>query len=431
MPIAGMRVPDAKVRVGTAAGSMPTGSVVVMRASSQRNVLHDPRTTAGAGRNDRPLGGRHDDRPLKRATVSRNVSPYEAASGRSPSEGLIAVLAAYLPGNRSVELREIERPSPGPGEVLVEMAASTICGSDLRAIYREHLGEGPEAYQNVVGGHEPAGRVAEVGDGVVGLNPGDRVVVYHISGCGVCDECRKGYQISCTSPSRRAYGWQRDGGHADYLLATARDLLVLPDNLSYLDGACVACGFGTAYEALCRLDVSGRDRLLVVGLGPVGLAAGLLAKAMGAWQVVGTDPSPERRALARELGAVDTVLADEAEDFLGDGADASIDCSGAGAGQLEAIRRTRRWGRVALVGEGGQLTVDVSEALIHRQLTVHGSWVSSTVRMAELLDRLSKWELHPSKVVTDTYALADADAAYRYADSGVGGKVGIVWELSS
>lgn len=337
------------------------------------------------------------------------------------------MFAAYLPGDRTVQLREIDRPTPAHGEVVVEMAASTICGSDLRAIYREHLGEGPEAYQDVVGGHEPAGRVVEVGPGVTGLEPGDRVVVYHISGCGLCEECRKGYQISCTSPERRAYGWQRDGGHADFLLASARDLLHLPDSLTYLDGACVACGFGTAYEAVSRLEVSGRDRVLVVGLGPVGLAAGMLAKALGAVEVVGMDPSPERRDLALRLGAVD-VIGDPSGPSIE--ADASVDCSGAGAGQLNTITHTRRWGRVALVGEGGHLSIDVSEHIIHRQLTIHGSWVSSTVRMQELLDNLERWGLHPGAVVTDTFALADAGDAYRLADSGVSGKVGIVWDLS-
>jgi len=341
------------------------------------------------------------------------------------------MLAAYLPGNSTIDLIDIDTPRPGPGQVLVAMRASTICGSDIRAIYREHLGEGPEAYQNVVAGHEPAGEVVAVGDAVHRLRPGSRVMVYHISGCGQCDECRKGYQISCTSDARAAYGWQRNGGHADYLLAEERDLLELPGNLSYLDGACVACGFGTAYEALCRLDVSGRDRLLVVGLGPVGLAAGLLGKAMGVCEVIGTDLGPERRQLALDLGAADVATDGDDQtlrELLGDGADASLDCSGAGAGQLSAIQHTRRWGRVALVGEGGTLTVDVSEALIHRQLTIHGSWVSSTVRMAELLQLLSRWSLHPSVVVTDTYALANASAAYAKADSGQAGKVGIVWD---
>ena len=340
------------------------------------------------------------------------------------------MLAAYLPGNSTVRLAEVDRPVPGPGQVLLAMKASTICGSDLRAIYREHLGEGPEAYQDVVAGHEPAGQVIEVGPDVHRLGVGARVVVYHISGCGQCDECRRGYQISCTSPQRAAYGWQRDGGHAELLLAEERDLLELPDSLSYLDGACVACGFGTAYEALCRVDLSGRDRLLITGLGPVGLAVGLLAKKLGASFVVGTDPSPERRAAAERLGAVDAAVPgtdEELTGLLGDGAEVAVDCSGAGVAQATAIRHTRRWGRVGLVGEGGQLTVDVSEALIHRQLTVHGSWVSSTGRMAELLERLDRWGLHPEVVVSDTFGLAEASEAYALADAGLSGKVGIVW----
>jgi threonine dehydrogenase-like Zn-dependent dehydrogenase len=339
--------------------------------------------------------------------------------------------AAFLPGNRHVDLREIDDPTPDHGQVVVAMRASTICGSDLRAIYREHLGEGPEAYQDVVGGHEPAGRVVEVGDGVDRIKIGDRVVVYHISGCGQCPDCRMGYQISCTSPTRAAYGWQRNGGHADLLLAEERDLLVLPDALSFVDGACVACGFGTAYEALCRVDVSGRDRVLVVGLGPVGNAAGLMAKKMGATTVVGVDVSPERRKLSVDLGAVDSAVASDDEErlveLLGDGADASIDCSGHGAGQLLALKHTRRWGRTALVGEGGQLTVDVSEVIIHRQLTVHGSWVTSTARMAELLDRLVRWDLHPEVVVSDTFDLDQAAQAYEIADAGASGKIGIAW----
>ncbi len=338
---------------------------------------------------------------------------------------------AYLPGGSQVELRTVPDPTPGHGQVVLAMRASTICGSDLRAIYREHLGEGPEAYRDVIGGHEPAGQVVEVGPGVRRARSGDRVVVYHISGCGQCDQCRCGYQISCESPARAAYGWQRDGGHADLLLAEERDLLLLPESLTFLDGACVACGFATAYEALCRTGVSGRDRVLVTGLGPVGLATGMLAKAMGASMVVGTDPSKARRDLAVRLGVIDEPLtgdhADELKDILGDGAEVAVDCSGNPAAQLSALRHTRRWGRVALVGEGARLTVDVSDVLIHRQLTVHGSWVSSTWRMGELLDRLDRWGLHPEAVVTERHRLADVQTAYAVADRGEGGKVGVVW----
>ncbi|MFV0252757.1 MAG: zinc-dependent alcohol dehydrogenase family protein [Beutenbergiaceae bacterium] len=336
------------------------------------------------------------------------------------------MLAAYLPGDRSIELRQVPRPRPGPGQVLLRVRASTICGSDLRAIYRQHLGTGAEAYQGVIGGHEPAGEVVELGEEVHRMAVGTRAVVYHISGCGQCDDCRTGYQISCSSARRRAYGWQRDGGHAEYLLADERDLLELPESLSFLDGACVACGFGTAYEALCRLEVSGRDEVLVVGLGPVGLAAGLLAKAMGASRVVGVDPSADRRELAAQVGAVDSAVGDSGlAAALPHGADAAIDCSGVGVGQVAALQHTRRWGRVAFVGEGGQLNVDVSEAIIHKQLRIFGSWVTSTHRMAQLLQRLDRWQMHPEVTITHRFGLADSDAAYRVADQGAGGKVAI------
>lgn len=99
--------------------------------------------------------------------------------------------------------------------------------------------------------------------------------------------------ISCTASGAEhaAYGWTRDGGHADYLLAEESTLLHLPDELSYVDGALVACGFGTAYQAVLRSNVSGRDRVVVVGLGPVGLGAVMLAAASGA-EVIGVDLVP-------------------------------------------------------------------------------------------------------------------------------------------
>src|SRR5207237_4742442 len=110
---------------------------------------------------------------------------------------------------------------------------------------------------------------------------------YQIAGCGLCQDCRGGWMISCPSPERAAYGWQRDGGHADFLLAEERTLVALPDELTYLDGAMVACGGGTAYAPCSRANVSGRDVVLLTGLGPVGTGAALFGKAMGARGVGG------------------------------------------------------------------------------------------------------------------------------------------------
>jgi threonine dehydrogenase-like Zn-dependent dehydrogenase len=339
----------------------------------------------------------------------------------------------YLPGARRVEVREVEDPAPGHGQVLIRMHASGICGSDIRAIYREHTGRGAEAYRDVIAGHEPSGEIVATGHGCKRFRTGDRVLLYHIAGCGICHDCRLGYMISCTSAERAAYGWQRDGGHAEYLLAEERTCVGLPDELSYLDGACVACGFGTAYEALCRAGVSGRDAVLVVGLGPVGLAVGTLAQAVGAREIVGIDPTAERRTLAERLGAVTASLPagtpfDEgvAEITGGHGFDVAVDCSGTGAGRSAAIAGTSRFGRVILVGEGGRLEVDASPTLIHAQLTLHGSWVTSIWRMEELVRQLVRWDLHPERIVTNTFELDEADDAYALADVGLSGKVALV-----
>ena len=338
----------------------------------------------------------------------------------------------YLPGHSDVDLQQVPDPVPGPGQVLLAMKASTICGSDIRAIYREHLqGDPAEMYADVIAGHEPAGEVVAVGPDPVRLSVGDRVCVYHISGCGQCDDCVRGYQISCSSTKRAAYGWQRDGGHADLILAEERDCVVLPDSVTFLDGACVACGFGTAYEALIRAGVSGRDSLAVVGLGPVGLAAGLLGGKLGATPRIGVDPSPERRSLALELGAVDAAYApDEASralDVLGPGAHVAVDCSGSAPGRTTAISLLRARGRMVLVGEGNSLSVDeVSPTLIHPSITIIGSWVTSLEHMRELVERLPVWDLHPEVIVTDTYTLDEADAAYQMAAEGRAGKVALV-----
>jgi threonine dehydrogenase-like Zn-dependent dehydrogenase len=340
-----------------------------------------------------------------------------------------------LPGQRQVEFAEFAVPEPGYGQVLVKMKASSICGSDIRAIYREHLGHGPEAYQNVIAGHEPCGQIVKLGPGCKRFHEGDRVVLYHISGCGVCNDCREGYMISCTSPLRAAYGWQRDGGHADYLLAEENTCVALPDALSYVDGALVACGFGTVYEALNRIRVSGEDRVLITGLGPVGLAAGLVAKAMGAVQTIGVDISASRLEIAQSTGAVDeVVLAGERalynvkELTRGLGCEASIDCSGSPSGRLLALQGTRRWGRCAMVGEGNNVDFDVSQTIIHNQISIYGSWVTSLGHMEDLVEKLLAWNLRPEVIVTHRFPLQEAAEAYHVADEGQSGKVCIIIE---
>lgn len=343
--------------------------------------------------------------------------------------------AAYLPGNSTVDLREIDIPEPGHGEVLIKVKSSTICGSDIRAIYREHLGKGPEGYQNVVCGHETSGQIVACGEGLRRFKEGDRVIVYHISGCGVCNDCRRGYMISCTSPYRRAYGWQRDGGMAEYMLAEEKDLVELPDELSYTDGAQVACGFGTVYEGIEKIGISGNDVVLVVGLGPVGLAAAMLAKAMGADKVIGVDTVKERMDIALEKHLVDDALFSDGEALEkiqaltgGKGAERAIDCSGNTYGRQLAVRATRKWGRVVFIGEGGTVEFNPSPDIIHEQKTLYGSWVTTIWRMEELVERIVRWGIHPDELVTNRFTLDKASDAFALMAGGRCGKVAVVFD---
>jgi len=343
--------------------------------------------------------------------------------------------SAFLPGNSTVIIKEVEFPEPGHGEVLIKMKSSTICGSDIRAIYREHLGKGPEGYQNKICGHEPSGQILTCGPGMKRFKEGDRVVVYHISGCGCCNDCRRGYMISCSSPSRKAYGWQRDGGMSEYMLAEEKDLVLLPDELTYTDGAQIACGFGTVYEGLEKIGISGNDAVLVTGLGPVGLAALMLARAMGAEKLIGVDTVPERCQIAKDLGLADEVFVSGADTFdkvmavtKGMGFEKTVDCSGNTHARQLAIRATRQWGKMVMIGEGGTVEFNPSPDIIHGQKTIYGSWVTSIWKMEELVERIVRWGIHPEDLVTHRFTLDKASEAFALMAEGKCGKVAVVFD---
>jgi threonine dehydrogenase-like Zn-dependent dehydrogenase len=344
---------------------------------------------------------------------------------------------AILPGNSTAELKDFPIPKPGHGEVLIRTKSSTICGSDIRCIYHEHLGKGPEGYQpGMVAGHEPCGQVIETGPGCRRFKEGDRVIIYHISGCGVCNDCRRGYMISCTSDEyRRAYGWQRDGGMAEYMLAEEKDLIFLPDELTYSDGAQVACGFGTVYEGLEKIGICGNDAVLITGLGPVGLAAAMLCKAMGASKIIGTEAIDERIKIAEELGLFDAVLkagpenVQQVKDLSGGmGVEKAVDCSAHHVARLTAIQATRKWGKIVFIGEGGTVEFQPSPDIIHDQKTIYGSWVTNTWRMEELVERLVRWGIHPEELITHRFPLEKVDEAYALMAGGKCGKVAVCFD---
>lgn len=346
------------------------------------------------------------------------------------------MLGACLPGDSSTDLREFSVPEPGHGEVLIRIKASTICGSDIRCIYHEHLGKGPEGYQGVIAGHEPCGQIVAVGLGCRQYKVGDRAIVYHISGCGQCYDCRTGYMVSCTHPNlRRAYGWQRDGAMAGYMIAEEKDLVHLPDELSYADGAQVACGFGTAYEGLEKIGISGNDAVLITGLGPVGLTAATLCRKLGANQIIGVDALPERNKIAEELNLFDAVLlagedneADIRKLTNGHGVERAVECSAHHGARNMALRATRKWGKMVMIGEGGPMQMNPSPDMIHDQKTLYGSWVTSTWRMMELVERLVRWDLHPADLITHRFEIENVDKAYALMASGKCGKVAVCFD---
>ena len=317
-----------------------------------------------------------------------------------------------FPGERRVELREFPDPQPGPGEVVVAIRASGMCGSDLHPY---EVGQ-----SKFVTGHEPCGVVAALGPGVTEQQAplGLRAMVHHYWGCGMCKQCRIGYTQMCMKGSR-VMGGSANGGNAPYLLAPASSLVPLPDELSFEEGAAIACGTGTAYSALRRLDISGRDTLAIFGQGPVGLAATQLATAMGA-RVIAVDPLSERRALASELGAAFTVdpAAGSPVDAIrelthGEGADATLDCTGQAEARANCARAARAWGRACFVGERGTATFDMSRDVIHKQLTMYGSWTFNANLLAECARFAVDRHVRIGKVFTEKFTLDQAEQAFQ------------------
>jgi threonine dehydrogenase-like Zn-dependent dehydrogenase len=222
---------------------------------------------------------------------------------------------------------------------------------------------------------------------------------------------------------------------APYILAEERDLVLLPDSLTYTDGAQVACGFGTVYEGLEKIGISGNDAVLVVGLGPVGLATLMLAKAMGAQKLIGVDVTAERCRIAQEKKLADNVFVsgpDTLKNVLaltnGNGVERAIDCSGNTHGRQLSIRATRKWGKIAMVGEGGTVEFNPSPDIIHEQKTIYGSWVTSIWLMEELVERIVRWGIHPEDLVTHRFTLDKVSDAYKLMNEGKCGKVAVVFD---
>ena len=334
-------------------------------------------------------------------------------------------------GNRQADVADFPEVEPGPDQVLIRLRGSGLCGSDLRR-YRE-----PNASPDLINmrpGHEPCGEIAAVGPGVAEFSVGHRVMQHHYEGCKKCVYCRTGWQQLCPVQEKRLYyGGSLHGGHGDYMVAHKTTLVRLPDEVSFEEGAFLACGATTAYAALKKLDVSGRDTLAIFGQGPVGLAATMFAEEMGA-RVIAVDIEPSRLKKAREAGAWKTVdnsdgSAVEQIKALtgGEGADATLEAVGASATRVAAAEATRIFGRSCLVGEGGEVTYQATPHIIHRHLTLIGSWTFSTFGLEEAAGFVADRKVPLGTLITRKSSLEDAPQAYIDFDSGAPGKFVVTW----
>jgi threonine dehydrogenase-like Zn-dependent dehydrogenase len=341
--------------------------------------------------------------------------------------------AVFL-GNRKVELRTFPDPAPGPGEVVIQMKASGMCGSDLK-FYRSPPGAAQAALglggsaDPFIAGHEPCGVVVARGPGVSEREApiGQRVMDHHYAGCGVCPHCRVGWSQLCRA-GITVYGVTAHGGHADYLKVPVRTIVELPEELSFAEGAAVACGTGTAFGALRRMHLAGGDTLAVFGQGPVGLSATLLGAAMGA-RVIAVETGAERLKLAKDFGAdaaIDASNEDVSQKIYeltkGQGVDLALDCTGVAAARRAAVRCVKTWGTACYVGEGGDVTLDVSPDLLRRQVTLIGSWTFSAMGMLDCARFIAANKIDLEKIFSHRWRLEQADEAYRSFDTQTTGK---------
>jgi propanol-preferring alcohol dehydrogenase len=337
----------------------------------------------------------------------------------------------FFPGDKKVEIRELETPTPKMGEVLIKMKASAICRSDMSLYYGTSVFEGTETGLNIPG-HEPAGEIVEVGEGVTTFKPGDRVAVYLALGCGECEYCKSGYKMFCKE--FKCIGFDCHGGDADYIAVPAENCMRIPDEMSFVTAAVSTDAVGTLFHAQKRLGISGRDVLVIFGMGPMGGAGVMIAKGLGA-TVIAVDMLESRLEMAKELGAdytlngkVVNVQEEIARITKGRGADAAIDCSGSPFGENDALDCVRPHGRVAFIGECKETTIKPSQQLIRKQISVMGSWYFPIFEFDEISEFIVRKNLPVEKLVTHQFKLEEAEEAFRLFDERKTEKAVFVWE---
>jgi L-iditol 2-dehydrogenase len=335
-------------------------------------------------------------------------------------------LMKQKPGPGHLELADAAVPEPGPGEVQIAIRAAGICGTDIHIVHDSFPHNPP-----VILGHEFCGDVSAVGSGVPGLEVGDRVMAETTAVlCGECFFCRNGHTNRC--PKRVAYGIHVNGGFAEYVVVRKDAVHALPPNVDYYAGALTEPLAVCVHALMERTRVESGQLLLVLGPGPIGLFATLVAKSQGATVVVaGTAKDSERLELSSRVGA-DLTVNVETGDLLEHiqrlspdtgGADITVEAAGAAASVQAAYRCTRKGGSIIQLGLfEGPVSVDYSQISI-REFNVIGSFAHCWSSFDTALQMMDQRIVDVSPLVSAVLPLADGLQAFERVEAGKDAKI--------
>ncbi|MGA2819162.1 MAG: zinc-binding dehydrogenase [Anaerolineales bacterium] len=333
-------------------------------------------------------------------------------------------------GDRQAVVKEFPDPEPGLKQVRVGMKAASICGSDMHS-YCYPAGEQGER-AGLIRGHEACGIVDMLGEGVEGVRVGDRVMVHMSGGCGRCEYCLRGDDTYCLNA--HSLGLRSHGSMADFVITGEHSCIGLPDWMSFSSAAVLVCAGGTAFKASRDLDVSGVDTVAIFGLGPVGLAGILMAKAMGA-RVIGIDVVAERLDIARSLNTdhiVDASAENPVDAVLGltggRGADVVLEYSGNPDAQKHSLECARKKGRVAWVGVNeGVVTISPS-TILYKEVQLRGSLIFGPADAWQLFRFVEQHHLRFEALVSHRFPIERAPEALKLFDTRKTGKILFVWD---
>jgi L-iditol 2-dehydrogenase len=329
---------------------------------------------------------------------------------------------AAITGERQAALVEKPNPRPHGDIVVVKVLVAPAC-TEYKMFA---VGQRSDRL-----GHEAAGEVAFI-DKATNVKVGDRVVAMPMFPCGYCELCVTGDYIHCQSGRNPETETKSESGtatYAQYLLKPDWLLLHIPPEISLEHASMACCGLGPTFGAMQRMRVDAFDTVLITGMGPVGLGGVINGVHRGA-RVISIESQPYRAKLAGALGARAVIDPNDPDALKqiraltgGIGADKAIDCSGAPAAQLLLIESLRRRGEMAFVGESGELSLHVSNHLLRKGLTLHGSWHWNLRDAPRLWQVIRQQGASIDKLITHRFSLSQVRDAWELQISGNCGKV--------